>query len=99
MAVIRLEIHLPGSSSLKAKRAVVKPLVEGIRQRFGASVAEVGYHDKWQRAEIGVALVSGSAAQAGRVVESVERWVWSRADLEVYDFRTEWHAGPEGWGR
>lgn len=90
VAVVRVELHIPSSRSLKQKRAVVKPIVEGLRHRFSVAVAEVGYQDKWQRAEIGVAVVSGSAGHATEVLEAVERWVWSRSEVEVCAFEIAW---------
>ncbi len=89
-ALVEFELHIPSSRSLKEKRAVVKPIVEGIRSRFALSVAEVGFQDKWQRALIGFAVVSDSPSHAARVVDTVERWVWSRPDVEVSGFRVEW---------
>jgi uncharacterized protein YlxP (DUF503 family) len=62
---------------------VVKPIIEGIRRRYQAAVAEVDHQDKWQRAAIGVAIVSGSAAHAGEVMRAVERFVWSFPEAEV----------------
>ncbi len=82
-AIVQFELHIPSSRSLKEKRAVVKPIVEGIRSRFSLSVAEVGFQDKWQRALIGFAVVSDSYGHAAEVVDTVERWVWSRPDVEV----------------
>ena len=90
IAVVRFQLHIPQSRSLKEKRAAVKPIVEGIRHRFALSVAEVGYQDKWQRALVGVAVVSGSQAHAAEVVDSLERWVWSRPDVEVSLFDRQW---------
>jgi uncharacterized protein len=90
VAVIRIELHIPSSRSLKEKRAVLRPIVEGMRHRFSLSVAETDFQDKWQRAEIGVAVVSATAGHAQEVVDTVERWVWSRADVEVSRFETEW---------
>jgi len=96
VAVIRIELHLPVARSLKEKRAVLKPIVEGLRHRFSLSVAETDFHDKWQRAEVGVAVVAATAAHAQDVVDSVERWVWSRPDVEVCRFETGWPgAGSE----
>ena len=69
---------------------MLRPIVEGLRHRFQISVAEVGYQDKWQRALIGMAVVSDSPAHAGDVVDNVERWVWSKPDIEVCSFTTEW---------
>jgi uncharacterized protein len=93
VAVIRIELHIPSSRSLKEKRAALKPVVEGMRHRFSLSVAETAFQDKWQRAEIGVAVVSSTASHAQDVVDSVERWVWSRPDIEVSRFETEWVGG------
>jgi uncharacterized protein YlxP (DUF503 family) len=90
VAVARVELHIPQSRSLKEKRAVLRPIVEGIRHRFHLSVAEVAYQDKWQRAAIGLAVVAGSHAHAEEVVDSVERWIWSRPDIEVSSFDVEW---------
>ncbi|MGI9032326.1 MAG: DUF503 domain-containing protein [Acidimicrobiales bacterium] len=92
MVVVRFELHIPLSRSLKEKRAVVKPTLDGIRHRFSLSVAEVGYQDTWQRAAVGVAVVSGSSAHATEVAASVERWVWSRPDLEVTRCEHQWFA-------
>jgi uncharacterized protein YlxP (DUF503 family) len=92
VVVLRIELHIPQARSLKEKRAVVKPIVEGIRHRFSLSVAETAFQDKWQRAEIGVAVVSSTPAHAREVVETVERWVWSRPDVEISRFETEWIA-------
>ncbi len=95
VAVVRFELHIPHSRSLKERRAAVKPVVEGLRQRFSLSVAEVGYQDKWQRALIGLAVVSDSPAHAAEIVATVERWVWSRHDVEVCAFVTQWSEWDE----
>ncbi len=81
VGALDVDLHIPECRSLKAKRAVIKPIVEGIRHRFQISVAEVGYQDKWQRALIGMAVVSDSYSHAGEVVDNVERWVWSKPEV------------------
>jgi uncharacterized protein YlxP (DUF503 family) len=90
VAVIQLELQIPTSRSLKEKRAVLRPIVEGIRHRFQISVAEVGYQDKWQRALVGMAVVSDSYGHAVEVVDNVERWVWSKPEIEVTRFEVTW---------
>ncbi len=73
-------------SSRKHKRAVVRPLVAGLR-RLELAVAETGHHDLLQRAEIGVGAVSGDHAQVGRQLDAAERWLWSRLEIEVVSAR------------
>lgn len=84
-AVVRYDLHVPQSRSRKAKRAAIKPILEGARHRFAVSIAEVGYHDQWQRAEIAVAVVASSAAHLDDVLSSVDRFVWSQPDIEVLE--------------
>jgi len=57
--VCLVEVHLNFGEvqDLKGKRKLVKSLKDGIRRRFGASVAEIDGHDKWQRSVLLCALV------------------------------------------
>lgn len=89
-AVLAIDLHLPQPRSLKAKRAVVKPVVEGCRRRFGVSVAEVGHQDRWQRAELGVAAVASSHTQLVELLDAVERFVWSFPELDVISCERTW---------
>ncbi|MHB1929209.1 MAG: DUF503 domain-containing protein [Acidimicrobiales bacterium] len=90
MASLEVDLRLPQVHSLKEKRAVVKPIVEGCRRRFSVAAAEVDHQDTWQRATIGVATVSASAAQASVVLDAVERFVWSFPEAEVTATRRDW---------
>ena len=93
VGAMEVDLHIPDCRSLKGKRAVVKPLVEGIRRRFQVSVSEVAFHDKWQRARIGVAVVSASPAHATDVLDEVERFVWSFPEVQVLDATRHWLEG------
>jgi uncharacterized protein YlxP (DUF503 family) len=83
VASLAVELHLPAARSLKDKRAVVRPILEGCRRRFPVAVAEVGHQDLWQRATLGMAAVSSSASHARQVLDAVERFVWSFPEVEV----------------
>ena len=61
IGVIRFRIH--DCRSLKAKRSVVRAIVGRIRNRFNASVGEVGANDIYDRAEIWFALVGTDRRQ------------------------------------
>lgn len=80
---LRVDLHLPACRSLKDRRQVITPILDGARRRYGVSAAEVDHHDKWQRAALGFAVVSGRAGHASDVIDEVERFVWSFADIEV----------------
>jgi uncharacterized protein YlxP (DUF503 family) len=87
---VRVDLRLTGCRSLKEKRSRLRPVVEGIRSRFRVSVAETGFQDTWQRAEVGVAVVAGSAGQATSIADEVERFVWSQPDVEVGETTRHW---------
>jgi len=90
VAALSIDLHVPDSRSLKAKRAVVKPIVEGVRNRFKVAVAEVDHLDQWQRAGVGVAVVASTAGHVTDVLDEVERYVWAQPGIEVLTMERSW---------
>src|SRR6476469_1374238 len=84
-AAVRFDLHIPESRSLKVQRATVRPIVDGLRHRYHLSVAEIGYQDQWQRAELGVAVIAESDGHLREVIDEVERFVARAPDVEVLD--------------
>lgn len=89
-AVVRFDLFVPESRSLKRKRQAVRPITEGLRNKFKVSVAEVGCHEQWQRAVIGVAVVAESSHHLEEVLATCERFVYAAGDVEVLDMRTSY---------
>jgi uncharacterized protein YlxP (DUF503 family) len=85
-----IELRILESGSLKAKRSVVKHIVETCKSRYGVAAAEVDHQDLWQRSELGFAAVSASAAHTTDVLDEVERFVWSQPELEVIGANRYW---------
>ncbi len=85
-----VEIRIPAAQSLKDRRQVVRSVVDGARRRFGVSAAEVGGQDTWQRATLGFAIAASEARLAEETLDAVDRFLWSRPDIEVLDGRTHW---------
>lgn len=93
VGISRCELHLPEARSLKDKRRVVKSLVERIHSRFRVSVAETGFHDLHQRAEIGIAIVGSDEREIEGLLDQIraifdgepEAWVtsWEPETLEA----------------
>lgn len=75
MAAIALlvTLHLFEPSSLKDKRAVIRPVIERLRRQLSISVAEVGLHDDLRRARLGLALVATDLAEARRLLDQAQR--------------------------
>ena len=73
--VVLLRVHLffPESGSLKSKRAELNSVKAHLRQRLGASVAEVGHQDSWQRSTLAVALTGGNAGRCDDAADAICR--------------------------
>lgn len=87
--LLTLDLLFPGCSSLKEKRLVLSSLKARLRQRFNVSVAEVDYHDKWQRCLMAVALVGRDRRTVDRVGDSVLRFVEGDHRLTVAETTQE----------
>jgi uncharacterized protein YlxP (DUF503 family) len=90
VGLLTLEIYVPGITSLKEKRGVVKPLVARLRHEFNVSVAEVEAHDQLGHTVLAIAAVSPSPDYVHglltRVAECVGEW---RLDAELIDYTIE----------
>ena len=89
---LSLELHLPQVRSLKEKRAVIRPILDGARQRYRVAAAEVSHQEQWQRAGLGMAVVSAGPGHADDVLDEVERFVWSFPEVEVLAADRSWLA-------
>jgi len=94
-AAVTFDLHVPESRSLKSKRAVIRPIVDGLRHRFHLSVAETCHLDQWQRAEIGVAIVAATDDRVREVLDTVERFVAVAAGVELLGTEVAW-LDPDG---
>jgi len=89
------DLLLPSDSrSLKAKRSYVRPIVAALR-RFEVAAAEVGLMDLHGRSEIGVAVVAADPAHATEVLDTCERLVFGRPEVEVLATRRRLHGDED----
>lgn len=92
VALQRFDLRIRESHSLKQKRHVVKALTAALRQRFNASVAEVGHQDLWQRSTIAVASIGEQEYHLRRVTAEIERFVDTWPAVEVLEVGVTMHA-------
>jgi uncharacterized protein YlxP (DUF503 family) len=76
VSIIELRLHFGDSQDLKGKRKQLQSLKTQLRQRFGASVAEVDGQDTWQRSTLVCALVGGREVEDRAA--ALERFAESR---------------------
>ena len=90
VGLCRVDLRLPENHSLKGKRQVLKSLIARLHNRFNVSAAEVGEHDSWQLASIGISCVSTDERHAGQVLAGVVAFIRNeRLDAEILDYETE----------
>nr|WP_185023179.1 DUF503 domain-containing protein [Actinomadura coerulea] len=88
VGALTLDLLLGDVRSLKQKRSVLRPVIAEVQKRFPAvAVAETGDNDLHRRAEIGVAVVSGTAANCTEVLDQCERLVAGRPEIELLSAR------------
>ena len=83
VGVLTLDMHIPGSDSLKMKRLVLKSLVTRLRNKFNVSVAEVDQNEKWQRAVVAIALVSNEQGFIDQVFTQILNLCDKDHDYEI----------------
>jgi len=89
-AALQFDLYIRECRSLKAKRSVVRPIVDGLRRRFKVSASEVAHQDSWQQAVVGVAAVAPTHSHLVDVLAECERFVWSFPEVEVLRVDRRW---------
>jgi uncharacterized protein YlxP (DUF503 family) len=90
ISLLTIELMIPWAHSLKDKRSAVRGLKDRLRSRFNASVAEVDFQDKWQRATIAVCIVDSDRRQLESVMSRVRQLAEEAQDLQITDMHQEW---------
>ena len=85
VGIVRIELFIPESGSLKTKRFAIKSIKDRLRNRFNVSVDEVDHTDKWQRASLGVVAVSNEAGHLEKIIGNVMKLVYGDMRVEVLD--------------
>lgn len=90
VVTLKADLHLPAADSLKAKRSVIQSIVRTVDGYKAVAAAEVAEHDRRQRAVLGFAVVASDRARVSEVADRVERYIWSRPEVEVVEIVREW---------
>ncbi len=84
-----IDIHLPESGSLKAKRQILKRIKDRVRNRFNVSIAEVDHNDLWQRTTLGVSVVANQRQFANQVLSGVVELIGRINGVQMLDYSIE----------
>ena len=75
VGILSFELHLPDGGSLKAKRKHLLHTKAQLERKFGASVAEVDFHDRWQRSRLTMAIVRREHNAVQQALVDAERYL------------------------
>ena len=90
ISLLTIELMIPWARSLKDKRSAVRGLKDRLRSRFNASVTEVSYQDKWQRAVIAVCILGSDRRQLESDMSKVRQLCEEAKDLQIADIHQQW---------
>lgn len=90
IAVLHAVIDIPGSNSLKDKRRVVKSLRDSTVSRMNVSVAEVGQHDIWNRAELAFVTVAAEKKVVEKRLSQIIERLENGRDWLLLEVKTEY---------
>ncbi|MFC1855108.1 DUF503 domain-containing protein [Thermodesulfobacteriota bacterium] len=89
VAVVSVDIKIGNDRSLKGKRKVLRGILDRLKSKFNASVAEISHHDLWQRTMIGVSIVSNDKAHANSSVDKVMNFLYAIPDINIINTTIE----------
>ncbi len=89
IGLLQIELFIPDSDSLKAKRFVLSSIKDRIKNKFNVSIAEVENNDKWQRATLGVAMVANEKNFVDQALNKVLNFIDDYNQVEIIDHRIE----------
>jgi len=89
IGVCKINLLMGEALSLKEKRRILKSLIERLKSRFNASIAEVDLNDKWQSSVLGIACVSNEGNHVDSMLSNIIEFVENDGRVIITDFSTE----------
>ncbi|MEM0354393.1 MAG: DUF503 domain-containing protein [candidate division WOR-3 bacterium] len=90
IGVLEVEIFIPYSTSIKEKRFIVKSIKDKVKSRFNVSIAELDYHDIWQRSKIGFACLGNSVNYINGQLIELLKFLEEDKRFEITTHKISW---------
>lgn len=76
VGILRIELFMDGNRSLKEKRQTLKSLIHRAKSRYSnISIAEVDSNDLWQKATIGICIISNEKRHVNSILDQVADFI------------------------
>lgn len=89
IGICQIDILIFEANSLKEKRHVLKSIIERLKSRFNISVSEVDYHELWNRASVGISVVSNEKIYCEMVIDKVIKFIDNDERVEIVSSNKE----------
>lgn len=86
VAIGTFDLHFPEVHSLKEKRQILRCLIDRVKAKFNASIAEVEHNDLWQRGTIGVSMVANDRTLLEKMAARIEEIFAAHDQVEIKDY-------------
>ena len=91
VGILAADLYFPDNGSLKGKRMYLRRIRDQVTRRHGASFAEVGHQDLWQRSRIVVAVAASDVQVLEQAFDRLrayldsQEWMLTSCVTEVVD--------------
>ena len=91
VGILTAELYFPENGSLKGKRMYLRRIRDQVSRQHGASIAEVGHQDLWQRSRIVVAVAASDLQVLEQTFDRLrtyldsQEWLLTSCVTEVVD--------------
>ena len=89
IGICKVRLFIDEVFSLKEKRRIVKSLIQRLRARFNASIAEVELNDKWKNAVIDIACISNEGGHMDSILSNILNFIENDGRVVVSGCHTE----------
>ena len=91
VGALRIDFAIYESRSLKDKRRLLKSFKDRLAAHYNVSVAEVDHLDSWQRATVGVVMVSNEAVHLHSCLDKIVDFARRQRGVSLLDYeKTLW---------
>jgi hypothetical protein len=75
VGILKLELFIPESNSLKRKRMVLHSLKAKLRNNFNVAVTQIGDEDKWQKSTLAIVGVEKDRNNMNSVLSAIINFI------------------------
>ena len=90
IGLLTFELFISDSLSLKDKRMIVSSLKDRLRKKYNVAIAELGYQEKWQRAELGIVTIGNSHKIVEESLNKIFGYLDSQTGFELIAHQFEY---------